>query len=207
MMRKFIFLIIIIGTFNLSAKEIKPSELKTGDLLLQPLNCWLCNLIEAETNSNYSHIGIVSNKNEVEVLEAWGKVVATPLKKFQSKTQKNERIEVLRPKISFDEQLLIDDFKNHFENLNYDSMFLWDNVDEENRELIYCSELVAKLFNLQGFEIKTATMLYSVNPEYWDRYFLGSLSINTPRGEQGVSPVAFKYMVQFESIGFLTNEN
>lgn len=209
-MKKFICLIILIGIFNSSAEEIKLSQLKTGDLLLQPLNCWLCNLIEAETNSNYSHIGVVAkltSDEELVVLEAWGSVVATTISKYLAKTQKNEKIEVLRPILSFDSQLLISDFKNHFENLKYDSHFLWNNFDEDNNEMIYCSELVAKLFNLQNFNIQTATMYYSANPQYWDRYFQGTHSMDTPRGEQGVSPVAFKYMKQFKSLGFLADEN
>ena len=46
-------------------------ELKVGDVLLQPLSCWSCSLIEAQEKSIYSHMGVViENDPEVLVAEA-----------------------------------------------------------------------------------------------------------------------------------------
>jgi uncharacterized protein YycO len=190
-----ILLAIFCGT--LSAKQISVSELKAGDILLQPLHCWLCSLIEAQTNSPYSHIGILGA--DKKVYEAWGSVKATELNEFIAKTQKDEKIEVLRPVDKVDIDKMKEDFEILFEGNEYDRQFLWNNFDEQNREKLYCSELVAKLLNLQGFKIQARPMVYDVHLDHWERYFRGP----APQGELGISPADFLSIKGMKSLGLL----
>src|SRR5690606_9179550 len=90
----------------LLTSKAKAHTLKNGDVLLQPLHCYLCNLIEAQTNSPYSHIGIViQSEQKVYVLEAWQTVRLTPLDEFLAKTQKGQKVKVLRHRFLTQEEL------------------------------------------------------------------------------------------------------
>ncbi len=171
-------------------------ELKAGDILLQPLHCRLCNLIEAETNSIYSHIGIVIDINdEVQVAEAFIKVRSVSLDEFMSKTQKRLKVKVVRPKFSTPN--IKDLFFKKFNNLSYDSDFLWGNINEKG-EMIYCSELIYKLLTPYSYNVpEPAPMRYDVNPTLWDKFFKG----NTPRGKLGISPGMFDDEMFFDEIG------
>ena len=42
-------------------------ELKSGDLILISFNCYECRVIESETNSKFSHSGVIliNQKNEI----------------------------------------------------------------------------------------------------------------------------------------------
>ena len=78
--------------FGAQAGELHRNQLKTGDVLLQPLHCWTCSLIEAQENSIYSHIGIYLNADgEDYVLEAWHEVKLTPLDEYLARTQKGRK--------------------------------------------------------------------------------------------------------------------
>ena len=171
-------------------------ELKTGDILLQPLHCRLCNLIEAETNSIYSHIGIVIDaSDEIQVAEAFMKVRSVSLNEFMTKTQKRLKVKVVRPRFSTPNIKKL--FFKKFNNLSYDSNFLWANVNEKG-EMIYCSELIYKLLITYSYNIpEPAPMRYSVNSELWDKFFKG----NTPRGKLGISPGMFDNKEFFDEIG------
>ena len=63
----------------LSIQSLFALDLRPGDILLQPLHCRLCNLIEAQTDSIFSHIGIVINEKS-DVAEAFSKVRKVTLK-------------------------------------------------------------------------------------------------------------------------------
>lgn len=186
-------LILIVSFLYLPLASSKV-ELKPGDILLQPLHCWACNLIEGQTNSEYSHIGVVISASEKEILvaEAYLKVRAVSLEEFNSKTQKGLALEVLRP--NFVSNDLFKNYYKHFHNKPYDRNFLWDD------EKIYCSELVQKLFEISSMQSPRATpMEFDVNREYWERYFRGEV----PDGELGISPEDFKQSGLYNSIGFL----
>ena len=90
--------IAIIFSINSYALELS-LKLRSGDILLQPLHCWACNLIEAETESEFSHIGVVTKveNGEVFVGEAFTKVREVTLEEFNSKTQKGLKLKVMRP--------------------------------------------------------------------------------------------------------------
>lgn len=175
-------------------------ELKNGDILLQPLHCWACSLIEAQEKTEYSHVGIfLKIKNISYVIEAFGEVKIIPLDQFLAKTEKNKRVEVLRfQKIRFANEDLIQEAKK-FVGLPYDSAFLWDNLDELGREKIYCSELVFKLFDKYYEKLPLKRMSFDVNREHWIRYFRG----NPPDAMWGNSPADFEKSNLFDSLGYL----
>ena len=171
-------------------------DLRPGDILLQPLHCRLCNLIEAQTKSIYSHIGVVIN-NESDVAEAYVRVRKVSLDVFLSKTQKRQKVKVLRPK--FDVVGIEEEFLNKYNNKSYDSDFLWDNFDEKG-ERIYCSELVYKLLALYSNQIpQPRPMKYDINTDLWYKFFKG----NIPFNKLGISPQMFDDVELFELIGEL----
>ena len=186
-------------------------ELQTGDVLLQPLYCRLCELIESEEQTIYSHMGLViQREKETFVLESFGSgVKILTFDEFNKKTQKNQKLRHLRFKnpqvanylseVTQTLRLLLV-FKNKYEGLKYDEKFLWDNVDENGKEKIYCSELVAKILNdIMEWNYPIKRMHFSRNVSEWDRYFSG----NTPRDEWGNSPADFERSSEFVHLGDL----
>jgi hypothetical protein len=183
-------------------------ELKVGDILLQPLDCWSCSLIEAQEKSIYSHMGLVIQTTPtVEVAEALGVVRILSLKDFNSRTQKGQRLLVKR----FQNKLITANlerrqkefrhyFKNKFENLKYDHEFLWDNFDEHGLEKLYCSEMISKLFlGFLAVEIPVKRMKFDINRDEWIRYFNGP----PPDDEWGNSPATFEKSELFYDVGEL----
>jgi hypothetical protein len=164
------------------------SKLQTGDLLLQPLDCWACDLIEGEENTIFSHVGIFARyKGKAVVLEALGKVKMTPLKKFLERTQKDQKVLVVRHREvrAKDSFRIVDRFVDEYLGLEYDEAFLWNNVDELGRPKLYCSELGLLLLNpFVSQKFVTKKMHFDFRPEDWDRYFNGK----TPRDHPGISP-------------------
>lgn len=202
-MRALLALIIIIFSFNAFANL----PLKVGDILLQPLNCWSCNLIEAEEATIYSHIGMVISTSPVMVAEALGSVRQLPLETFTARTEKNQKISVIRsldPKIQSDLSKNADKlkvlFKTQFEGKKYDKEFLWDNTDDSGNEKFYCSEFISKiLFKLLALETPLKRMHFNQNRALWDQYFHG----NIPDDQWGNSPGDFERSDRFFQVGEL----
>ena len=185
--------IAIIFSINSYALELS-LKLRSGDILLQPLHCWACNLIEAETESEFSHIGVVTKVVDgvVFVGEAFTKVREVTLDEFNSKTQKGLKLKVMRPYFISDDLSKI--FDSKFKDLPYDSGYLWN--DDE----IYCSELLYKLFeSLNMVTPKALPMTFTHNREYWFKYFKG----NIPDGIIGISPRDFDDEKLFKFIGHI----
>jgi hypothetical protein len=171
-------------------------ELLPGDILLQPLNCWVCNLIEGQEKSPYSHMGIIikSTPKEIIVAEALGEVRAVSLEKFKSRTQKGERIMVRRHVNKRLWHRLEFLFYNLFEGTPYDAKFSWKN------DALYCSELVYKLMHFMTPNLPAPKpMEFTYQREFWDRYFDGMI----PDGEPGNSPADFERSHYYTTIGFL----
>jgi hypothetical protein len=167
---------------------------QSGDVILQPLDCYSCNLIEAQENSIYSHMGIIIEKNkEIFVAESLGQVKLTPIKEFIERTQKGQKNLILRHKdfqIGYHISFIKRKF-HEYEGMPFDSKFLWD---DEN---LYCSEFVWKLLNDLDFSLpQPKIMLFDINAESWDRYFQNQ----TPRGELGISPEDFAKSEDFDVI-------
>src|SRR3989338_8516303 len=170
--------------------------IQNGDILLQPLDCYSCNLIEDEEDSIYSHSGIVIKKDkEFFVAEALGKVSLVPLNEFLARTQKNQKVLVLRHK-DFHSRLTYY-FKKSVKSMlgfKFDHDMLWTNVDDEGNEELYCSEFVWKVLNDLDLSLpKPKKMKFQVNRDAWDRYFKNQ----TPVNELGVSPQDFANFKDF----------
>lgn len=195
----FFSLICLLVTFGVaaSAHALSPSELKTGDVLLQPLNCYLCNAIEKLEGSIYSHSAIVirNSNGEILLLESLGNVHTVSLSDFASRNQVGQFIRVVRPRdfagISGNSALrtrMLDLFYSKFDGLLFDNGMRWDNFDSSGNELLYCSEFVAKfLSNFLSHSYATKTMHFSVLREFWIQFFHGDV----PEGEQGIAPSDF----------------
>ena len=199
-------LFLILALSSLSA--VAAPSIQVGDILLQPTDCWSCSLIEAEEESIYSHMGIVlQTEPEIMVAEALGKVRLVPYSVFNSKTEKGQKIAILRYSntdlvnhILAHKDELLALFKSDFENLAYDHAFLWDNVDGNGNQMLYCSEMVAKLLQaFLGIDTPIKRMHFSKYPEQWDRYFKG----NVPVGKWGNSPADFEKSDKFHIEGEL----
>jgi hypothetical protein len=80
-------------------------------------------------------------------------------------------------------------FVRDYEGLGFDAKFSWSNRDLKGRELLYCSEFVAKFLNrFLRRDFLPRPMTFDRNPDYWMRYFGG----NPPAGELGNSPGDFE---------------
>jgi len=183
-------------------------ELKVGDILLQPLKCWACSLIEAEEETIFSHVGIVLEVNpEIKVAEAFGKVRLVSLKEFDAKTEPGQNLAVLRFRNDriqreFDRSsaLLLHYYQTEFHGRKYDHDFRWNNFDEEGEEKFYCSELISKLIKRYiQVDLPIKRMHFQTNREAWINYFRG----NVPDGLWGNSPGDFERSELFYQVGEL----
>lgn len=191
---KFLIFLFFILSFQIQAAGF----FRTGDVLLQPLNCYLCSMIEDEESSPYSHIGlvIVDENNQVKVIEAYKKVSIVSLAEFLSKTEVGQKTVVIRTREhlnqnNFTNQLL-DYYFTTFHNRPYDPEFSLDD------EKFYCSELVMKLLNpFLSVKIPTKNMHFIHNRSAWESYFRGKI----PDGALGIAPADFLRSGLFLVIG------
>lgn len=185
--------LIFISSLLFSLTSWASVELKVGDILLQPLKCWSCSLIEAEEETIYSHVGIVvAVKPEIIVAEALGKVKTLPFKTFHARTRTGGKLSVQRlvsdeavEHLQNNQPAFFEMYMNWFHGAKYDHQFLWNNLDENGVESFYCSEMVTKL--IQGFlgiELPTKEMHFERNRDQWMRFFKGT----PPDGMRGNSP-------------------
>ena len=200
-MAKILVLLTVLVSTQLWAKAPLGS-FKTGDILLQPLKCWSCSLIEQQEKSDYAHIGMLVKKDGQDfVLEAYMEVRLIPLAKFLEKTHPDKRVKVLRLSHSTENltQSMLDDANEMLGN-PYDANFLWDNFVKD-KESLYCSELLYKVLRpyIYFIDLAPKKMLFDVNPKAWDRYFRG----NTPRGKLGISPEDFNLSSDFQTVFWL----
>ncbi|MFN3755939.1 MAG: YiiX/YebB-like N1pC/P60 family cysteine hydrolase [Flavobacterium sp.] len=170
------------------------SQLKTGDLLFQKMNCGvLCEAIHAVTEgfdgNDFSHLGLVIiEKDSVFVLEAAGTAVRmvtfeafaknTSSPMFYGRLKKKYR--KLIPKIvSFSKEQL---------GLPYDDEYLYDNGK------YYCSELIYDAFKeaygAPFFELTPMTFKQPDSEDFfpaWVDYY-NNLNIEIPEGALGCNP-------------------
>jgi len=204
-MNKILSLALLILSYSTLASAV---QLKVGDVLLQPLKCWACSLIEAEEETIYSHIGVVLAVGpEVIVAESFGKVRKLTLVEFNAKTEPGQKLSVLRFRnddlssdIQNSAEAFMKIFEEDFEGAKYDHEFLWNNLDELGQEKYYCSELVSKLFQaLVGIETPRKRMHFQTNREQWMTFFKG----NIPDNQWGNSPGDFERSELFYQVGEL----
>ena len=189
-------ILILFSSFSFSV------EFKTGDILLQPLHCRLCDLIEEEEQSIYSHMGLVIVMDrEVMILESFAfGVKLVSLAEFNKKTQRDQKLRHLRFKENhvIDSNTLMAIYELRYAGLQYDSDFLWDNFDERGLEKLYCSEMVVKILNeviVWNYPIKRMT--FTRRAQAWDDHFRGA----TPRNEWGNAPADFAKSAEFVDLG------
>ncbi len=183
---------------NTYAKSLQP-----GDIILQPLNCKLCSMIESESNSIYSHIGIVvaTQKGQTVIAEAYGgRVQAVPLSEFLAKTENGQRVLVRRSKeiagFSFQKQKQFAKSFAQFFNYKFFGK-LYDHFFSFDDEKYYCSELVFKMLNpFLKLQLKTHPMTFDRNREFWEMYFQG----HVPEGEPGIAPADFEHSKLFFTV-------
>lgn len=189
---------LVLFLFPLFAQEIDHSKLKSGDVILLPLNCQLCRAIMLETSSVYAHSGIILKKNEEwYVAEALGSVRLVSLKSFVKRAWNQYPLKIVRLKElqqrfltskeshqDFSDKAL-ELFSTQFEHLSFDHEFLWDNRDIEGKESYYCSEFVAKFLNhFIKNKITPLPMSFDRSPSFWWDFFEGLV----PQGKEGLSP-------------------
>jgi hypothetical protein len=186
------------------ARALEARDLKTGDVLLQSIPCYICNLIQIEEGAPYSHIGVVEKQGEkILVLQAWQKVQALNLVDSIHLRRPHTTTLVLRPvdssghELTFDPKRVDREFYQNYNGLDYDEAFLWDNTDS-NGEKLYCSEFVAKFMNrFLPTPIATKPMHYNQFRPDWVTYFKG----NPPDGKPGISPADFYFSPLFKKLG------
>lgn len=188
-MKKFIFII----TYFCISLNVLALELKTGDAILISFNCYECRVIESETNSKFSHSGVIFKlpNGELKVAQALGKVHLINLQEFLKYKTPNTKASIYRSKeIDLKSnnnlyQSMLSVFEEKFLGLKFDSKYYWNNVDESGNELLYCSEFVAKfLDHFMSSSTVPYPLSYQKNYDYWFKYFKGSI----PEGELGNSP-------------------
>jgi len=176
----------------------RTNSLRAGDIILQPLKCYICSMIEQHENSSFSHMGLVveANAQEVIIAEAWGVVRTIPLNDFLKKGDQTRPHVAIRSKEKG--PFLLVEAVAPLLGAEYDHDFRWDNLGKDGREALYCSELITKLMNpFLKRTIPTKLMDYTENAEAWSRYFRG----HVPQGLPGNSPGDFERSPLFYPIG------
>ncbi len=186
-------------------------ELQNGDVLLISFNCYECRVIESETNSKFSHSGvIIKNENhEIRVGQSLGFVALYPLDQFLKNKTPGTTVSVFRPKEfqniknedkNFLENKMLTVFNSVFLGAPFDVKYQWNNFDGKGRELLYCSEFIAKfLDHFLGSSTIPYPLTYKKNEAYWLKYFNGII----PEGELGNSPASFSQDQRFVFVGNL----
>lgn len=186
-------------------------ELQNGDILLISLNCYECRVIESETNSKFSHSGVVikDEKGQVRIGQSLGSVALYPLEQFLKNRTPGLSVDVYRPKqflkLSQKERQFLDSqmlhvFNSAFKGLPFDHDYLWDNFNLMGQELLYCSEFIAKyLDHFLSQPTLPYPLSYKKHEEYWRKYFKGVI----PEGVLGNSPASFSRDDRFTFVGTL----
>lgn len=204
-----LIIFLLLSLFTLS--DLLAFELKSGDVLLISFNCYECRVIESETNSQFSHSGVIikNEAREIRVGQSLGFVALYPIDQFLKNITPGSNVAVYRPKEFLDqsageqkllEQKMLKVFNTHFKGAPFDTRYIWDNFDSSGRELLYCSEFIAKfLDHFLNYPTVPYPLTYKKNEQYWLNYFKG----NIPEGVLGNSPASFSHDDRFVFIGNL----
>jgi len=198
----------LILTLVLSMTSTYSHDFQAGDIIFTTYRpCRVCQVIEDESGSAYSHLGIIveSNESQILVADSLGTVKTTEVSEFIDKAAyatlyriKPEALNISKESFDF---ALLDSFKNSFEGLKYDRYFLWDNYDENGNELVYCSEFVAKLINpFLTKPVPTKKMNYKKNYDFWVKYFR---EVPIPQDKPGINPGYLSKQKQLQFIKVL----
>ncbi len=207
---KIITLILITALFWTSSLfGFDTKDLRSGDVLLLSLHCYECRMIESETESLFSHSGVVvlNEQNELRVAQSLGRVALYTIKDFTKNITPGTYVHVYRAKefknlsprkkteLSF---TMLDVFNEQFAGAPFDSKYIWNNTNADGKELLYCSEFIAKFLDTFLKEKTNLSIIsYSKHYDYWLKYFKGQVPMN----ELGNSPASFSRDHRFEFIG------
>lgn len=133
-----------------------------GDILFQSSEGGQGKAIQLATGSKYNHCGIIYIKDaKLYVLEANGPVGLTPLTDFVNRTGGVYTVKRLKNRDTYFNDSTLKIFKtegNKYKTTPYDPYFGW------NDSLIYCSELVWKVYNRAlGLEVGKLQKLKEFN--------------------------------------------
>ena len=131
-------IILFIALTFLNFNFARAIDLKAGDVLLISFNCYECRVIESETNSKFSHSGVII-KNElgqVQVGQSLGFVALYPLDQFLKNKTPGTNVSVYRPKefqnLNIAERNLLEKkmlsiFNSKYKGAPFDSKYQWNN--------------------------------------------------------------------------------
>jgi len=131
---------------------VEDTNLKNGDLIFQKSRTSQSDMLEAVTGSAYTHMGIIFMDGErTMVYEAVGPVQAIEfegwIRKGVDKHYVVKRIKKANKLLTADKLAIMKQTGRKFFGKNYDEKFQWSD------DLIYCSELVWKIYDAVGIEI------------------------------------------------------
>lgn len=206
-MKTLILLIAALVSTNVFALTV--NDLRSGDVILLSLKCIECRVIESETNSLFSHSGVIifDQDQKMKVAQSIGNVALFSYADFTRNITPGTFVHVYRPrefkslsltKKAMLEKSMLDVFNEKYRGAPFDSKYIWNNFNAQGVELLYCSEFIAKF--LDNFLTQKTTInviSYNKHYDYWSRYFKG----NVPENELGNSPASFSRDNRFEFIG------
>ncbi len=206
-MKTLILFIAALVSTNVFALTV--SDLRSGDVILLSLNCIECRVIESETNSLFSHSGVIvfDQDQKMKVAQSIGNVALFSYADFTRNITPGTFVHVYRPrefkslsltKKAMLEKSMLDVFNEKYRGAPFDSKYIWNNFNAQGVELLYCSEFIAKfLDNFLTQKTSISVISYNKHYDYWTRYFKG----NVPENELGNSPASFSRDNRFEFIG------
>ena len=208
-LKSFKLFFLLLFVFDVHATgSVGEDDLRSGDVILMSIDCYLCRAIEVETGSEYSHVGIVLGKKDgvVWVADASSKgVIAVPFEEFVSEEDARHALIVRHrqfEKNPFPNGILFELFYHEFNGLEYNMSYRWKQTDALGRPSYYCSQFVAAILNFfLDEEIKPAPTSYRKQFELWKKIFQG----NVPEGELGISPSYFEKSDSFTRVGTISN--
>jgi len=185
-------------------------HLQPADVVLIQLHCYSCQVIANDGGEGFSHSGIVlsdpQNEN-VMIGQSISTTEAVSLSAFLAQGKKGGMVAVFRAKelnalnssesakLSF---ILNKVFRENYLGTRFDPEFLWNNVDHNGRELLYCSEMITKLLNtILRRPLIPEPMHFSERYfDFWTKYFKDRI----PEGHPGTSPGSFVRSELFENV-------
>ena len=195
-----------------SLQTVNLPVLHAGDVVLIALNCYVCRVINETTESPYNHSGLILDTDLGLVSRVAQSLQSThelSLSDFLRQAGKRSPIKILRPReldnsykndheaFESTTTVLNDVFAQEMRGRAFDDNYLWNNVDNDGRELLYCSEMIQKTLNhVLTQPLRTIALDYSRHWDFWLNYFDGKV----PQGEPGNSPASLANADQLMTI-------